>query len=172
MPQAKFITKKLLEEVFGQYKEEWLRKYLLPDKRVAAAIVALDPATPFGSIDFNPPPLWVGILGEQDPAKWPEDRYYDKFAYTKALAAWRTRMPNNEMLMNPELIVNGDFLYEGGIFVAGGWALGVSGLAKAPDDTLLAGEFARAVHNEVVKLFEAAKAKAAVKGAPSSTFYA
>lgn len=146
--KSKFVTIELLERVFGRFKDEWTRKYITEVKgRVAAVIIVLDPA-----VMQEPIKLWTGIIGEQNTAKWPEDRPYHEFAFAKARAAWRTGMSNHEMFMNPELIQEGDFKYEGGIYFSGGLVVATSGLAKATDDTIVSAEFAREISTEVRKL--------------------
>jgi hypothetical protein len=142
--KSRFITPELLKQVFDAHSATWTKQYItdIPD-RVAAVILVLDPAYPIG-IAPEPRELWHGVLGEQDPKKWPEGRPYRDFAFAKARAAWRTQMDNHMMLLRPELIQVGDFKFHGGIY-RDGLAMGLSGLKTADSDLTVCNEFIAAI---------------------------
>ncbi|MES2314697.1 MAG: hypothetical protein V4524_02040 [Patescibacteria group bacterium] len=156
LPESKFITTELLDEILAQEKDAWTQKYINEGKRTAVVILVLDPSKPLG-ISPEPVKLWSATLGQQDREQWPKNRNWDKYVFAKARAAWRTCMSNHNMLMNPEIIAKGDFKYEGGIYVSGGLVIAVSGLAKAPDDTGLASEFHFKITSKVSALQEKSK---------------
>ena len=118
--KSKFLTPALLDSIFAQVRDDWTQKYITSvPGRVAAVIMVLDPARPV-EISHEPVVLWTGIIGEQNPDKWPENRPYNEFTFAKARAAWRTKNNNDVMIeSHGELIQKGDLKFAGGIHLYG-----------------------------------------------------
>lgn len=127
--KSALLTRNIVEQAVAILRPG-IEEFIKQQKRVAAAMVVLNPLVGFETEGVI---LWEGTFGEQDKSKWPNGERFDLNARKKALVSLRTGLPTHLVQQNrPHMYIDGDFKY-GGSAVFEGIITAMSGLAWEHD---------------------------------------